>query len=218
VLSALVIAVVAAIRAWPRLQQLSERGGRIIARAQGVDFNRPGAVQILDNALSLLGMREENESDLKPSRKALSIIREFEGYERVRVDGRLDAYPDPATGGAPWTIGWVSTGADIRKGTVWAQEQAYDGLREQVDQLGKGVSGPLAAPPHDAEPIRYAGELRLQFWGWAIWVQALFCGGTGDAHARAALEFARWNKADARVLSGLTRRRSAEAKLCRGEA
>jgi GH24 family phage-related lysozyme (muramidase) len=36
-------------------------------------------------------------------------------------DGRFDAYPDPATGGAPWTIGWGSTGPDITKGTVWTK-------------------------------------------------------------------------------------------------
>ena len=33
---------------------------------------------------------------------ALPLVKEFEGC-------RLTAYPDPETGGAPWTIGWGST-------------------------------------------------------------------------------------------------------------
>ena len=33
---------------------------------------------------------------------SLKLIRDFEGC-------RLTAYPDPGTGGAPWTIGWGST-------------------------------------------------------------------------------------------------------------
>jgi GH24 family phage-related lysozyme (muramidase) len=44
---------------------------------------------------------------------AMSLIREFEGFEEA-------AYPDPGTGGAPWTIGWGSTsyadGRPVRKG------------------------------------------------------------------------------------------------------
>lgn len=31
---------------------------------------------------------------------------------------RLKAYPDPATGGAPWTIGCGHTGPDVYKGLV----------------------------------------------------------------------------------------------------
>lgn len=37
---------------------------------------------------------------------------------------RLKAYPDPATGGAPWTIGYGHTGPDVYPGLVWTPEQA----------------------------------------------------------------------------------------------
>lgn len=44
---------------------------------------------------------------------AASLIREFEGFEET-------AYPDPETGGAPWTIGWGAThyadGKAVRQG------------------------------------------------------------------------------------------------------
>jgi len=41
----------------------------------------------------------------------IDLIRRFEGCAKRRADGRYEAYPDPATGGAPWTIGWGATGS-----------------------------------------------------------------------------------------------------------
>jgi GH24 family phage-related lysozyme (muramidase) len=52
---------------------------------------------------------------------ALPLIREFE-------DCRLTAYPDPGTGGEPWTIGWGSTtyedGEPVRRGQTVSAAQA----------------------------------------------------------------------------------------------
>lgn len=45
---------------------------------------------------------------------------------------RLHAYPDPLSGGDPWTIGYGATGPGIRKGTVWTQEQAEKRLTEMA--------------------------------------------------------------------------------------
>lgn len=45
---------------------------------------------------------------------------------------RLRAYPDPLTGGAPWTIGYGHTGADVRVGTVWTRDQAEEALRADM--------------------------------------------------------------------------------------
>lgn len=54
----------------------------------------------------------------------------------MRDEGlRLSAYPDPLTGGAPWTIGYGCTGKDIVEGTVWTQEQAYAELVQRVSDL-----------------------------------------------------------------------------------
>jgi lysozyme len=41
---------------------------------------------------------------------------------------RLAAYPDPLSGGDPWTIGYGNTGPGIGPGTVWTQQQADDAL------------------------------------------------------------------------------------------
>lgn len=52
---------------------------------------------------------------------ALPLVKEFEGC-------RLTAYPDPETGGEPWTIGWGSTtyddGAPVKRGDRISQELA----------------------------------------------------------------------------------------------
>lgn len=41
---------------------------------------------------------------------------------------RLAAYPDPLSGGDPWTIGYGHTGPEVRKGLVWTEGQAEAAL------------------------------------------------------------------------------------------
>jgi lysozyme len=47
---------------------------------------------------------------------------------------RLEAYPDPLSGGDPWTIGYGHTGPDVRRGTVWTQEQAEAALIADIQE------------------------------------------------------------------------------------
>lgn len=53
---------------------------------------------------------------------------------------RLTAYPDPLSGGDPWTIGYGCTGPGIAQGTVWTQEQADDALCDRVDALDSEIA------------------------------------------------------------------------------
>jgi len=48
---------------------------------------------------------------------------------------RLSAYPDPLSGGEPWTIGYGCTGPDIHEGTVWTQAQADAALLSRIAAL-----------------------------------------------------------------------------------
>lgn len=41
----------------------------------------------------------------------------------AREGKRNEAYPDPGTGGAPWTIGFGHTGGDVHPGQLWSDEQ-----------------------------------------------------------------------------------------------
>jgi lysozyme len=52
---------------------------------------------------------------------------------------RLTAYPDPGTGGDPWTCGFGSTGPDIVPGTVWTQADADKRLMEDLTKFEKAV-------------------------------------------------------------------------------
>lgn len=45
---------------------------------------------------------------------------------------RLEAYPDPVSGGAPWTIGYGHTGSDVFKGVKWTQAQAEEALLKDI--------------------------------------------------------------------------------------
>ena len=51
----------------------------------------------------------------------------------MRDEGlRLAAYPDPLSGGDPWTIGYGHTGADVTAATVWTRSEAADTLIEDI--------------------------------------------------------------------------------------
>jgi lysozyme len=45
---------------------------------------------------------------------------------------RLEAYPDPLSGGDPWTIGYGHTGPEVRQGVVWTQAQCDAALLADV--------------------------------------------------------------------------------------
>jgi len=62
---------------------------------------------------------------LTPCRR---IVQEFEGC-------RLQAYPDPGTGGDPWTIGWGHTGPDVRQGVKWTQQQSDATLDAELSEF-----------------------------------------------------------------------------------
>jgi lysozyme len=54
---------------------------------------------------------------MKMSNEGKKVTKYFESL-------RLSAYPDPATGGKPWTIGYGHTGSDVYPGLVISQTRA----------------------------------------------------------------------------------------------
>lgn len=66
---------------------------------------------------------------------------------------RLKAYPDPLTGGAPWTIGYGHTGPEVHPELVWTQKQCSDMLLKDASKHAAEV---LAALPWAAalDPVR----------------------------------------------------------------
>jgi GH24 family phage-related lysozyme (muramidase) len=144
---------------------------------------------------------------------SLTIIKEFEGL-------RLEAYKCSA---GEWTIGYGTTrypgkdGGAVRKGDVITAEQAEAYLRDDV----LGLHGPgifhLMPPARNWPGHRIAA---LVSWAFNCGLGAVE---TSTLRKRINAgedplnvipeELPRWNKADGKVLEGLTRRRNAEVAL-----
>jgi lysozyme len=139
---------------------------------------------------------------------AVALIKEFEGCH-------LDAYPDPGTGGDPWTIGWGSTGPGIRKGVKWTQAQADERLAQDVDRFLTGVFAAINKATVTPSPAELGAMTSLAYnIGLRAFEQStllrLYNAGN---RAGAAAQFLRWNRAGGKVMRGLTRRREAEKAL-----
>jgi lysozyme len=138
------------------------------------------------------------------SERGLAIIREFEGL-------RLKAYPDPASGGDPWTIGFGHT-LDVEPGDNCTLEQAEQWLLDDCADAEvavlKHVRVPLSQGQLDAL-ISFVFNLGAGNFHKSTLLRKL---NAGD-YVGAWQEFPRWNKAAGKVMPGLSRRRAAEAKL-----
>ena len=142
------------------------------------------------------------------------LIKPFEGYARRLPDGGCAAYPDPASGSDPWTIGYGSTGRNINEGTIWTHQQALDALNSEVAAITSNlliISPSLISAPDRsvAALISFCYNLGLGNYRISTLRERV---NDGD-WTEAACEILRWNKARGRVLAGLTRRRIAEAQF-----
>ena len=57
---------------------------------------------------------------------------------------KLHAYPDPITGGHPWTIGYGATGSPIGPSTVWTQDEADADLSARLGVLCEDLDGKIS--------------------------------------------------------------------------
>jgi lysozyme len=131
------------------------------------------------------------------------IIRQFEGC-------RLLAYPDPASGGDPWTIGWGSTGHEIKRGVVWTQAQCDARLlHDLLTVYGPAVDKLLIHDTPDREKaalVSFAYNLGATALGRSTLLRV-----HNDGNKRAAADqFLKWTFAGGKQLRGLVRRREAE--------
>ncbi|WP_086617009.1 lysozyme [Erythrobacter tepidarius] len=151
----------------------------------------------------------------------IALIKRFEGCARLRTDGLVEAYPDPATGGAPWTIGWGATGHDhvhggrIGPGTVWTQAQCDARLADDLARYAAEVAAAIGDAP--TTQAQFDALVSFHYNTGAIARASLTRKHCAGDTAGAAREFARWNRAGGRVLKGLVRRREAEAELYLGK-
>ena len=142
---------------------------------------------------------------MTPSDECYDLIEHFEGCE-------LKAYPDSATGGDPWTIGYGHTGPEVHPGMVITQAEADALLRQDAEKVAKQVAPmvhvPLSQQEFDAL-VCFVFNVGIGNFAKSTLLKKL---NAGD-YDGAANELPKWNKAEGKVMAGLTRRREAEREL-----
>ena len=174
---------------------------------------RQAEVEALDRAIDTVAGRAPNGGARSIGPQGLALIRQFEGCARLRPDGMVEAYPDPGTGGEPWTIGWGATGSGIGPGTVWTQQRCDARLESDVARHARDVAFALGDAP--TTQAQFDAMVSFHYNTGAIARSTLLRRHLAGDYRAAAEEFARWNRAGGRVLKGLVRRRAAEAHLYR---
>lgn len=135
---------------------------------------------------------------------AIQIVKQFEGL-------RFVAYPDPATGGKPYTVGYGHT-AGVFKDTHIDTHMAEKLLRLDLEECLRCVDKRVKVPLNSNELsalLSFIFNLGCAAFSGSTLLKHL---NAGD-RSLAADEFLRWDKAAGKRLAGLTRRRSAERDL-----
>ncbi|OTA21161.1 lysozyme [Xenorhabdus beddingii] len=133
-----------------------------------------------------------------------SGIDKIKSYEALR----LKAYPDPATGAEPWTIGYGHT-KGVKPGQVITAQQAEAFLRQDLvpiyGALYRLVKVPLTQGQFDAL-CSFIFNLGIGNFTHSTLLKKL---NAGD-YQGAAGEFLKWDRADGHELPGLRIRRASE--------
>ena len=142
------------------------------------------------------------------------FILPFEGYHKRLPDGSCQAYPDPATKGPPWTIGYGTTGPDVRPGTVWTHDYAALRCDQHLMEFAMGLIE-LSPGLVDATPKQFAALLS---WAYNCGlrnyrISTLRKRVDERDWDSAAREMLKWDKAAGKRMKGLTRRRQAESAM-----
>lgn len=127
---------------------------------------------------------------------------------------RLKAYPDPGTGGAPWTIGWGHTGPEVKKGLVWTQKQADDQLHIDAmfaltEALRLSPSLLDESPEKQAAIADFIYNCGLGNYQTSTLKKVV----DKDNYVGARAQIIKWTKAAGKVLKGLIIRRNKESEL-----
>lgn len=141
---------------------------------------------------------------MQTSKKGRDFIKGFEAL-------RLIAYPDPGTGGKPWTIGWGHT-KGVRQGDHITQDQAEQFFSDDLAVYELTVNSAIKCPMTQSQ-FDAMVSLAFNIGGPA------FAGSTlvkkfnvGDAKG-AADEFPKWKNSGGKVMPGLVKRRAAEREV-----
>jgi lysozyme len=125
---------------------------------------------------------------------------------------RLTAYPDPGSGGDPWTIGYGAVGPGIEKGVTWTQDQCNKRLLQDIARFEKGVDELVKHPISEnafSSLVCFAYNVGLENFRRSTMLKLTNQGSVVEA----SRQFPLWVRANGRVMPGLVMRRKAEAGL-----
>lgn len=154
---------------------------------------------------------------MNTSPAGIALIKLFESC-------KLKAYPDPKTGGAPWTVGWGET-EGVTPDTWWTQDEADRRLATSIAQreviVQRNVTHPMTQGQFDAfVSIVFNvgsgnqwkdGIMRLKNGNPSTLLRKFNAGDVGGAED----EWCKWISPGSAVEKGLLRRRQAELVLFR---
>ena len=161
-------------------------------------------VPLIDVLLDRLQVPRDGAGGSDSITRATALIKQFEGC-------RLAAYPDPGSGGDPWTIGHGATGPGIHKGVTWTQAQADARLAEDVAKFARCVNDAIGTAPTTDGQRAAMISLAYNIGLGALRESTLLKLHKAGEFIGAANQFSRWNRASGKVMAGLSRRREAEA-------
>ena len=127
---------------------------------------------------------------------------------------RLSAYPDPASGGDPWTIGYGHTGPEVSPGLTISQAQADAWLEADVAKAAAAVNRLLApvvlSPTQRDALVSFCFNVGAAALESSTLRRRLLAG--EPVQTVIASELPRWCKGPNGPLEGLKRRRAAEVQ------
>lgn len=149
---------------------------------------------------------------MKTSQAGIDLIKEFEGF-------RSKAYPDPGTGGAPWTVGYGHTSAagppKVDPGLMVTAEQAEDILQSDLKRFEQSINElvhpKLTQNQFDAL-VSFVYNVGISAFAKSTLLKRI----NADQFDQVPAEFMKWTRAGGKELPGLVRRRRAEVKMWRG--
>lgn len=141
---------------------------------------------------------------MRTSQRGVDLIKRFEGL-------KLNAYPDPATGREPWTIGYGTT-KGVRPGMSITSARAEEMLQEDLRIFEAAVERLVTV--HLCQHMFDALVALIYNIGVGAFERStLLKRVNAGQHALAAAEFDRWVYAGGKKLNGLIKRRAAERAL-----
>lgn len=183
-------------------------------------FDDPVKISILDGICDDFGIAGEESAPangMQASEIAAGIIAKWEGMATKLPDGRYQAYPDPGTGGKPWTIGVGTTGPDVGPDTIWTRDKCLERFRADLAKFAAGVARAIGDAPTTQANFDAMTSLAYNIGLGAFGDSTLLKKHKAGDFTGAAAQFDKWIRAGGKPMQGLRARRWDERRLYEGK-